>query len=989
MPPLESASAVPDRPSCPMPYYPDAGVDQVKHSQDAKKYFYVVKEGRVKGTFTNDEVARLHTTRFSGACMRAVAHWEDAIDEWRHHCVAHHGDICPDAPVVAAVAAPSRAPSPASSLSSIGSVDSMSSMNSSSTARTEAADFAWQLPHGPPSIQSTRVRLPNHPTQPMFWGVPGVMRTFSTRAEAVAAAHEQGIARPNVWGHNDQHVMADFILSGEQTEQRKSKYYTLRAARCRGRGGVRRAAWLNKGGQGGWRHGRRGTRAVAVKPVAICSRTCHLAAKPKQKPGNKGDFHGLRYDFLISELAGYMDASRNGKTRSFWPGFFEKYWAKFNWRLSLDQDPVEGATWPDEDSLSDDELHKKSQTQLFLKAKIKTWYNHHRSAMGISNNPYTPWLARLRRPDEPSPKRTTDYQFYMRHDDYKKAVDDEFKLRHWDEPRHNHLALRCKIAREMFDLEPDVVKDRIRQEALEEHEDEMQQWRDAEEGLPSVNEEDQKEARLRFSAVVSPLLKALRAYTGYHITLIGGRLVGNKVDLVSVHAGTTKTKDGVDNGKDFTEWNQEGYSSQVLAQFVRYLVQPLLPPNASLPLPSSVPSAPRPASPTPPARQATPPAPGSVEERMARLAVLESPLRRELDAMTAEQREARVVELGALNAMTLQRENNMARNRAGAKAVAESVAAEVTAKQAETKKPVKRKRGAVTQTKKKPKRARRAASEEEDSAIESGTDASEGEREEPPRTRATNRAACLGLVEKITPTHAPQAMLMPSRARTRQVLILARWVQPMHLGRWERVWARAPVQAMMIGRGTGTGASAADVSQVNTAAVDIGEKGNAGAKGKPADGVPKWVTEAQKGLKIIASDGGEEEWMALTNLWYKLEASTNFTTGKSLPSKGRPRAVAWWIQRARKGTPPIADVEEFAEQWREWWRVLNPEWRVGDKGKMRREGGSDWGALKVPGVNGLLSVLMCLKWWKGVLAAGAGDSGWKDAVDDVTWVYSS
>jgi predicted restriction endonuclease len=113
--------------------------------------------------------------------------------------------------------------------------------------------------------------------------------------------------------------------------------------------------------------------------------------------------------------------------------------------------------------------------------------------MGISNNPYTPWLACLRRPDEPSPKRTTDYQFYMRHDDYKKAVDDEFKFRHWDEPRHNHLALRCKIAREMFDREPEEVKDRIRKEALEEHEEEKQQWKDAEEGLPSADEEDQKE----------------------------------------------------------------------------------------------------------------------------------------------------------------------------------------------------------------------------------------------------------------------------------------------------------------------------------------------------------------------------------------------------------------------------------------------------------------------------------------------------------------
>jgi hypothetical protein len=37
------------------------------------------------------------------------------------------------------------------------------------------------------------------------------------------------------------------------------------------------------------------------------------------------------------------------------------------------------------------------------------------------------------------------------------------------------------------------VKERIRQEALEEHEEETQQWRDTEEGLPSANEEEQKE----------------------------------------------------------------------------------------------------------------------------------------------------------------------------------------------------------------------------------------------------------------------------------------------------------------------------------------------------------------------------------------------------------------------------------------------------------------------------------------------------------------
>jgi hypothetical protein len=76
---------------------------------------------------------------------------------------------------------------------------------------------------------------------------------------------------------------------------------------------------------------------------------------------------------------------------------------------------------------------------------------------------------------------------------------------------------------------------------------------------------------------------------------------------------------------------------------------------------------------------------------MAALVVLESPLRQELEAMAPEQREARVGELGGLNTMMLQQENNMARNRLGAKGVVDSVAGELTAKQSELKKPAQKK----------------------------------------------------------------------------------------------------------------------------------------------------------------------------------------------------------------------------------------------------------------------------------------------------------
>jgi hypothetical protein len=152
-----------------------------------------------------------------------------------------------------------------------------------------------------------------------------------------------------------------------------------------------------------------------------------------------------------------------------------------------------------------------------------------------------------------------------------------------------------------------------------------------------------------------------------------------------------------------------------------------------------------------------------MEERMANLAVLESPLQRELEAMSPEQCEARVGELGSLNTMMLQRENNMACNRAGAKGVVDSVAAELTAEQAQPKKSVQKKRRAPTTTKKKAKCARRAESEEEETASESDTDASDSEgHAEPPKTRGRNRG---GAARAGAPSDAERVAVRQALAR--------------------------------------------------------------------------------------------------------------------------------------------------------------------------------------------------------------------------------
>ncbi|KAJ7027744.1 hypothetical protein C8F04DRAFT_1189301 [Mycena alexandri] len=231
---------------CPMPYYPDPGVDIDTHSQDARKYFYVVKEGRIKGTFTNDVAATSQTRHFSNGRMRACTTFEGACNEWEQNCRDFHGAVCPDASngggYFQGPMPPAPTPSPTPSDGSVVSFDSTDSFTSSqlsdvlslgneaSAGHTSGAPSLSQtagapaaVSSRPPITASTRIALMTEESRRLdegkYWGVPGVLSTFTTRTnaicsrDAVHAARIQGIRRPNVWGHHDKKVVDDFIMS--------------------------------------------------------------------------------------------------------------------------------------------------------------------------------------------------------------------------------------------------------------------------------------------------------------------------------------------------------------------------------------------------------------------------------------------------------------------------------------------------------------------------------------------------------------------------------------------------------------------------------------------------------------------------------------------------------------------------------------------------------------------------------------------------------
>lgn len=115
-----------------------------------------------------------------------------------------------------------------------------------------------------------------------------------------------------------------------------------------------------------------------------------------------------------------------------------------------------------------------------------------------------------------------------------------------------------------------------------------------------------------------------------------------------------------------------------------------------------------------------------------------------------------------------------------------------------------------------------------------------------------------------------------------------------------------------------------------------------------------------------------------------------------------PDALVTWAQDERRslnGFPKIGDVGEFASQWRNWWTMLQPDWRT----KSRR-GGKTWPLKRSPfpgdekwegvahqGEMGHWLLLVALAWWSAALKSLKHSSkerkDWNSAVDDALWVF--
>lgn len=134
-------------------------------------------------------------------------------------------------------------------------------------------------------------------------------------------------------------------------------------------------------------------------------------------------------------------------------------------------------------------------------------------------------------------------------------------------------------------------------------------------------------------------------------------------------------------------------------------------------------------------------------------------------------------------------------------------------------------------------------------------------------------------------------------------------------------------------------------------------------------------------------------------MYVNLFSSSSFqlltcTQENRLDTKNRPNEVAAWLKCGRKldTIPKISDVSVFANQWRQWWIVLQPPERVPatpERWPLLRptDNNLDWQRTLRGGRNGLFIVILTLVWWSAAVSTTTERHEFESALEDVDWVF--
>ncbi|KAJ3483224.1 hypothetical protein NLJ89_g12080 [Agrocybe chaxingu] len=147
----------------------------------------------------------------------------------------------------------------------------------------------------------------------------------------------------------------------------------------------------------------------------------------------------------------------------------------------------------------------------------------------------------------------------------------------------------------------------------------------------------------------------------------------------------------------------------------------------------------------------------------------------------------------------------------------------------------------------------------------------------------------------------------------------------------------------------------------------------------------------EKARRQFSSEGLGAAWAKLLEEWEAFEEEEDaFDDKRVLPAKGRPKSVGMWISRARLPTwrPSEPDAKADEKHFKAWWATLQQTSQVANGKVVSRSTSGDWSALRLPGVNGIQSVVAALFFW-GLSASRTARTKkpWTAAVQECTEVF--
>ncbi|KAJ7220387.1 hypothetical protein C8J57DRAFT_1536865 [Mycena rebaudengoi] len=229
------------------------------------------------------------------------------------------------------------------------------------------------------------------------------------------------------------------------------------------------------------------------------------AAKKKRQSGQlsqkaKGIFN--------ARLDEFIEHSNVKTTCEFYPQVFHDHWCALSWRLPLTENPSDDSApdaTPDE-NLTVKERAEKAKVLTEIEKKIKAWFGYRKG------------------------HKTGRNLFDMR---YKQKIQAELDT--YPPESRNNVNTHGEVALHLFKQEPEDVQESVRKAVEAEYKEVMVEYNTSSgkvkgEGL-ELDEAEKALARELLAMMVVPLLQALQAHTGYHVTMLVGRIEGSTFDM--------------------------------------------------------------------------------------------------------------------------------------------------------------------------------------------------------------------------------------------------------------------------------------------------------------------------------------------------------------------------------------------------------------------------------------------------------------------------